>query len=410
MRYYHSGIAPNSNSDPLQKTPGVTVNTAQQPLGDIDALLCFSHLRWDFVYQRPQHLISRASSHWPVLFWEEPVWDDNDWLEVRPISAQLQVLIPHLKHGTDEAQATSRQRQWLHQFLDQQAITNYITWYYTPMALTFTNELKPCLTIFDCMDELSAFRGAPPQLRQQEAQLMQQADLMFTGGFSLFEAKKTRHPSVHLFPSSIEYEFFYQARSRLLDPVDQRHLPGPRIGYCGVIDERFDTELLRELALRRPDWQFVLIGPIVKINPQLLPQGPNLHYLGMKSYKELPAYFSHWQAALLPFARNESTRFISPTKTPEYLAAGLPVIATPIEDVVHTYGKWNMVFIANTMVAFEDAIETALQKRNALDWSGIDRWLTQHSWQQTWQLMHSLIQNKLKVVATQSVSDSASLV
>jgi len=371
-----------------------------------------------FVYQRPQHLLTRASTQWPVYFWEEPVWDNTDWLDVRSITAQLQVLIPHVKHGTDEAQVIALQRQWLSQFLAQQAIHSYITWYYTPMALPFTDQLKPQLTIYDCMDELSAFRGAPPALRVQEATLMQQADLMFTGGYSLYEAKKNRHHSVHLFPSSIDYTFFHQARlantpehndNPLPDPIDQCQLAGPRIGYSGVIDERFDTELLRELAQRQPDWQFVIVGPIVKIDQQTLPQGPNIHYLGMKSYQDLPAYFSHWQAAILPFALNESTRFISPTKTPEYLAAGLPVISTPIQDVVHTYGQWDTVFIADSVDAFENAIESALENRYSMNWNELDAWLTQHSWEKTWQSMNDLIQHQLKAVDTQLVSKSASI-
>ncbi|MFC5407684.1 glycosyltransferase [Larkinella bovis] len=364
---------------------------------DLQDLLCFSHLRWDFVYQRPQHLLSRASQHFRVWFWEEPVGDDHDWLEVRSVSPKLQLVIPHFSPETSPETAIDQQRCWLNDLLGQHGIADYLTWYYTPMALLFTDHLMPQLTVYDCMDELSAFQGASPQLREQERQLMQRADLVFTGGYSLFEAKQKLNPSVHPFPSSIDYEHFVKARRGLTDPADQCELAGPRLGYSGVIDERLDLPLLRDLAHRHPDWQFILLGPIVKIDPGTLPQGPNLHYLGMKSYGDLPAYFSHWQVALLPFALNESTRYISPTKTPEYLAAGLPVVSTPIRDVITTYGACGPVQIADSVRAFEQAIERILQNQPMPEWAGVDAQLRQQSWQQTWQAMLGLIEGQLAV-------------
>jgi glycosyltransferase involved in cell wall biosynthesis len=250
------------------------------------------------------------------------------------------------------------------------------------------------------MDELSAFQGASPLLWDWKKQLLQRAELVFTGGQSLFDAKKKLHPSVHAFPSSIDFEHFATARRGMIDPVDQTNLPYPRIGYSGVIDERFDRGLLAELARRRPDWQFILLGPIVKIDPVSLPQGPNLHYLSMKSYVDLPAYFSNWQVALLPFALNEATRFISPTKTPEYLSAGLPVISTPIRDVVTTYGHFNSVWIADTVSAFEKAVEEALESSSSLDRTDTDAHLQHQSWKQTWKAMHKLIENQLTTSGT----------
>ncbi|GAB3279537.1 glycosyltransferase family 1 protein [Larkinella harenae] len=352
-------------------------------------------MRWNFVYQRPQHLLSCASHHYRVWFWEEPVEDDRAWLEVRQIQTQMNVLVPHIPANTDADMRAILQRRWLDDFLAQQQISEFIAWYYTPMALEFSGHLQPRLTLYDCMDELSAFHGAPPQLRECEKQLMQRAKLVFTGGISLFEAKQNLHPSVHAFPSSIDNQHFGQARQGLVDPADQQAFPYPRIGFSGVIDERLDVGLLRELAQKRPDWHFVLLGPVVKINPETLPQGPNLHYLGMKPYEELPAYFSNWQVALLPFALNEATRFISPTKTPEYLAAGLPVVSTPIRDVVTTYGGYAPVWIAGTVSAFEKAIEEALQSHTAKDWSETDALLQQQSWKQTWKAMHELMESQL---------------
>jgi glycosyltransferase involved in cell wall biosynthesis len=372
-----------------------TPKTSISPDQETKHLLCFSHLRWDFVYQRPQHLLSRASAHYRVWFWEEPIYDDQSGLEIRRISTDLHVVIPHVPPGTDPETANELQRRWLNELLTQQRITDYISWYYTPMALAFTDQLRPRLTLYDCMDELSAFQGASPLLRERERQLMQQAELVFTGGYSLFEAKQKLHPAVHAFPSSIDYDHFATARKTQADPVDQQSLPYPRIGYSGVIDERFDLNLLEEIARRRPDWQFVLLGPVVKIDPATLPQGPNLHYLGMKSYADLPTYFSNWQVALLPFALNESTRFISPTKTPEYLAAGLPIVSTPIRDVVTTYGGCGPVWIAETVVAFEQAIDEALKSHCVSDWADTDALLQKQSWQQTWQTMRELIEKQL---------------
>ncbi len=273
----------------------------------------------------------------------------------------------------------------------QYGITDYGMWYYTPMALAFTNHLQPRVTLYDCMDELSAFQGASPQLREREKELLQRADLVFTGGYSLFEAKKKLHPSVHAFPSSVDFSHFAKARQGLPDPIDQQELAHPRIGYSGVIDERVDLSLLRELAQRQPIWQFILLGPVVKIDPATLPQAPNLHYLGMKSYDELPAYFSNWEIGMLPFALNESTRFISPTKTPEYLAGGLPVVSTPIRDVVTTYGGCSPVQIADSVLAFEEAIDRILQNHPKPDWAGVDLQLRQQSWQRTWHAMLGLL-------------------
>lgn len=361
----------------------------------VQDLICFSHLRWNFVYQRPQHLLSQASGHFRVWFWEEPLLDNRAWLEVRTIQAQLHILVPHFPADCDADTQQELQRRWLNELRAQHQINHFVTWYYTPMALAFSDHLRPRLTVYDCMDELSAFRDAPPQLRQLESQLLSRAQLVFTGGHSLFEAKQALHPAVHAFPSSIDRQHFGEARRGLADPADQQWLDYPRIGFSGVIDERLDSTLLKELARRRPDWHFVLLGPVVKIDPATLPQGPNLHYLGMKPYEQLPAYFSNWQVALLPFALNESTRFISPTKTPEYLAAGLPVVSTPIRDVVNSYGDCGPVWIADRVGSFERAIQAALKLQPGSSWSQIDAQLAQSSWQKTWEDMHRLMLEKV---------------
>jgi UDP-galactopyranose mutase len=236
-----------------------------------------------------------------------------------------------------------------------------IAWYYTPMMLPFSKHITPDVTVYDAMDELSKFKFAPEHLLSYEQELIDRADIVFTGGSSLYEAKKDRHERVHCFPSSVDRAHFAKARARQFEPADQEDLPRPRLGFYGVIDERFDTELLDQVAVLRPGWQFVMVGPVVKIDECDLPRRANIHYLGSKSYAELPAYLSGWDVALMPFAMNESTQFISPTKTPEYLAGGRPVVSTPIKDVVRHYGQLQGVKIASTPEEFVAACEEALE-------------------------------------------------
>lgn len=350
--------------------------------------ICLSHLRWDFVYQRPQHLMSRFASNRRVFFVEEPIFGDFETprMDVSKRDDQLHVAVPHLPHGLTHEEVIKFQRDLLDDLIAKEDISDYTLWYYTPMALLFTRHLKPSRVLFDAMDELSAFKGAPPQLLELEAELMAKADHVFTGGVSLYEAKKHRHPSVHAFPSSIDHAHFMKAREKTEDPADQAHIPHPRVGFYGVVDERFDIELLREAAKIRPDWQFIVVGPVVKIDPATLPQGANIHYLGMKKYAELPAYLAHWDLAMMPFALNESTKYISPTKTPEFLAAGKPVVSTPINDVVKPYGEEALVRIANTADEFCAYGEEAMKDRSEdpLWLTRVDRFLSQNSWDETW--------------------------
>lgn len=361
-------------------------------------LLVFSHLRWDFVYQRPQHLLSRFATGQRVFFWEEPEFRDNALpsLKISPREDLLTVVVPELPTGGSEQQSWALQQELLAGFLEDEAIEDYICWYYTPMARNFTRNLQPAAVVYDCMDELSAFRGAPPGLTRAEEELFSIADLVFTGGQSLYESKRSRHPSVHLFPSSIDAKHFAKARRPQNDAVDQSSIPHPRLGYCGVIDERMDVELLTEMAKSRPDWQFIMVGPVVKISDADLPKRENIHYLGSKQYSDLPSYLSGWDVALLPFARNESTRFISPTKTPEYLAAGRPVISTAITDVVRPYGDSGLVSICDTAAQFIDAAERSLSRDLSKEEERlrqVDAFLARSSWDRTFSDMRRLIIN-----------------
>ena len=304
------------------------------------------------------------------------------------------ILPKNLKGSADELLG-----RLIARFLKERRVTEPVLWYYNPLATSFTAALPASLVVYDCMDELSAFRGAPPGLRAAEASLLANADLVFTGGRSLHEAKRTTHPSVHLFPSSIDVSHFQKARFPQPEPIDQASFEWPRLGYCGVIDERMDLALLSDVAAMRPMWQFVMVGPVVKIDEADLPRRPNIHYLGMKSYQDLPAYLAGWDIAMLPFARNESTRFISPTKTPEYLAAGLPTVSTSVRDVVTPYGEMELVAIADDARGFVDAAEHLLTRSGseAFRWlARTDEFLSASSWDRTWSSMWELIQSSVR--------------
>ena len=361
-------------------------------------LICFSHLRWDFVFQRPQHLMSRFARDMTVVYWEEPVEigrKETAFLKVReaPDRADVRIVVPHIPEGLGGEQAETLLRRLLEAY--SAGLTRpLIACYYTPMMLPFSRHLEPECVVYDCMDELANFRFAPPELLPLERELLEVADIVFTGGSSLFEAKKDRHPNVHCFPSSVDRAHFAKARTDQPGPADQAGLPRPRLGFYGVIDERFDIELLRQVADLRPDWQLVMVGPIVKISLDDVPKRPNIHYLGSKRYAELPAYLSGWDVALMPFAMNESTAFISPTKTPEYLAGGRPVVSTPVRDVVRHYGKLQGVRIAADAEDFVAACEELLgmMHRGDYEWlTEADLLLSATSWDTTQARMAGLI-------------------
>ncbi len=361
-------------------------------------IICLSHLRWDFVYQRPQHLMSRFAKNRRVFFVEEPIFtDEQTHLKISPREDNLTVVVPHISNADRETENIEAiQEKLLDGLFSKQKIKDFVLWFYTPMAMSFAAHLEPKAVVYDCMDELSGFKFAPPALLENESKLFEKADIVFTGGQSLYEAKKDKHKSVHAFPSSIDTAHFKQARNITDEPIDQKQISHPRLGYCGVIDERLDINLLAETAALRSDWQFVMLGPVVKISDEDLPRRANIHYLGGKNYQELPSFMAGWDVALMPFALNESTRFISPTKTPEYLAAGKPVVSTPIQDVVRPYGEMNLVRIASTAEEFVTACEKALRENQAEKLTRVDEFLAQNSWDKTWSRMAGLIDDVVK--------------
>ena len=357
-------------------------------------VVCLSHLRWDSVFQRPQQLMTRCARRDRVFFVEEPIRGERDEITVTHAGG-VHVVVPRLTARSDE-DPERRMARLLSRALLAHNADEFLLWYYTPMALGFTKHLAPAAVVYDCMDELSAFACAPPLLREREMELFARADVVLTGGQSLYEAKRGRHVNVHAFPSSVDVPHFARARRERVDPPDQAHVRTPRLGFFGVIDERMDLDLLAAVAAARPSWQLVLIGPTAKVDRARLPVAPNIHYLGKKPYEALPSYLAGWDVALLPFARNEATRFISPTKTPEYLAAGKPVVSTSIRDVVRPYGERGLVRIADAPADFVAEVECALAEDPGSRLPAVDAFLARMSWDATWSAMAALVRAALE--------------
>ena len=365
-----------------------------------DTLICFSHLRWDFVFQRPQHLMTRFAASRTVIVFEEPLAGEGEaYLQSRTEAGSgVIVVTPRLPEGLSEQEREIAVGNLLLAMVVERKIEKPILWYYTPMMLGFSRPLtvNAAAIVYDCMDELSNFKFAPERLRDLERELVGLADVVFTGGYSLYEAKRGWHANIHPFPSSVDREHFAKARrmTERDEPSDQAGIRNPRLGFYGVIDERMDLNLIAALADKHPEWSIVMVGPVVKIDPADLPRRDNIHYLGGKTYDELPAYLSGWDVALMPFAINESTRFISPTKTPEYLAGGRPVVSTAIVDVRRHYGDLDGVVVADTHAEFITGCERALTLSTSAQapWlKAVDAALADLSWDTTQARMASLL-------------------
>jgi glycosyltransferase involved in cell wall biosynthesis len=356
-------------------------------------IVCLSHLRWNWVFQRPQHLLTRAARSRRVFFVEEPVMEPDALprLVLSHPHKNVTVGTPHIASGLEGQRLQRILGDMLDRMLASHAVDSYLLWYYTPMALPFSRHLQPTAVVYDCMDQLSAFAGAPPELLDLEQELLSRCDVVFTGGLSLFDAKQRLHNRVYCYPSSVDVDHFSAARTWSVDPLDQSAVRRPRLGYYGVIDERLDLGLIASLAHARPDWELVLVGPIAKIEQERLPRAANIHYLGAKNYADLPAYVAGWDVALMPFARNEATKYISPTKTPEYLAAGKPVVSTSIRDVIRTYGEARLVRIADEVDEMVSAVEESLLENPVERLRRADGLLQQLSWDKTWDGMQTVL-------------------
>jgi Glycosyl transferases group 1 len=361
-------------------------------LGGIPDLVCLGRTRWLSVFQRPQQLMTRYARNRRVFFVEEPIFDDTPATRITiDVHDGVHVVVPHVPRAFGETESIPARRAALDQLLARERITRYVLWYCTPLALRFSSHLAPAGVAYDCIEELSTSSGAATELPALERELLRRADVVFAGGLALYEARKAQHPNIHAVPSAVDVVHFAAARQHGPDPPDQKPIPHPRLGFFGALDERLDIPLLQGLADARPDWQLVMIGPVVTIEGRHLPRRPNIHYLGPRAYADLPRYIGGWDVALLPFARNEATRFISPTRTAAYLAAGRPVVSTSIRDVISPYGELGLVYIADTVTEMMRACNAALREPVEFRRTRADAFLSGMSWERTWSRTAALL-------------------
>jgi UDP-galactopyranose mutase len=348
-------------------------------------VLCFSHLRWNLGRQRPYQLMSRCAEARRVLFVEEPVFDaDEAYLDATEVLPNLVRVRPHVPVGCKSALLVAA---LLERLCAQQNLTDPVHWLYTDSMLELSQRLPNCLTIYDCMDAVA------PAFEAREQQLLAHADLVFAAGMQLYQTKTRQHPNVYAMPSGVDAAFFAQARGQLTQPADQAQIEQPRIGFCGVLDTRIDLPLVAHIARVRPDWQLVLLGPVAApVDAQQLPHAANIHYLGAREYRHLPNYLAHWDAAIMPYALGRATRYISPSETPEFLAAGKRVVSTAIADVVEPYERLGLVGIGRNPDEFVEQLELALQPGPRANDALRDEVLDGMSWDDLWYRMDNLVQ------------------
>lgn len=350
-------------------------NAMKDERNEQPVIVCLAHLGWDFVWQRPQHILSRLAQqyHYPVYYINEPYLDPVPratlkLVDQRPNLAAYQTLFPDHDDFARQDQ-TAVYVDLVTQLLTDEGVLcrngepaarrPLILWFYTPMPYYFAERLPADLIVYDIMDELANFKGAPADIKQRATTLLAQADVAFAGGLSLYEAHRELHSNLHLFRSGVDVAHFRLHDDTPVAP-EISGLPAPVLGYYGVIDERLDLALIDQVAADHPEWSVVLVGPVVKIDPATLPRRPNLHYPGMQPYERLPHFLKGFDVCLMPFAINEATRYISPTKTLEYMAARKPIVSTPVPDVVTVWS--DVVAIAETARDFGQAVEAALRQ------------------------------------------------
>jgi UDP-galactopyranose mutase len=369
-------------------------------------LVVHSHLRWDGVFQRPHHIISRLARHHRVAFIEEPIFLEpgadrsSIRLETRVEPPNITVVQPFLPPQEEFLPAVSPEnkrlnRELVEEWLQRAGFQDVVRWHYAPMAIYLAGACPERGVVYDCMDELSAFKGAPPELIERERELMRQADVVFTGGRSMFENKRAYHPNIYRFDSGVDVTHFQKATlPETLVPDDADELPHPIIGYYGVIDERMDLQAIRLMAERERGWQLLLIGPVTKIDESELPQAPNIHYTGQRSYEDLPGYLKAFDVCLIPFADNEATRYLSPTKTLEYFAGTKPVVSSPVQDVVDHYS--DLVRIARTPEEWVTQVRAALREDNRERLrKGLER-AREHTWDSIVAQMSDLVDQAVR--------------
>ncbi|HVE49429.1 MAG TPA: glycosyltransferase [Casimicrobiaceae bacterium] len=309
-------------------------------------IVCHSHLRWDFVWQRPQQVLARLADRHRVAFVEEPITDAAATrLEISEPTCNVVRVVPHVRGpGGDVDAQCSQLRPLLQRALREHPLCTgrfgrVIQWFYSPMvAPGFLGSFDTATVVYDCMDELSKFRFAPKDLEQREVTLLSAADIVFAGGHRLSTRKSRQHPNVHFYGCGVDVDHYARSRDAATAlPADVAALPHPMLGYFGVVDERLDYSLIDELARAFAHGSIVIVGPLAKVDRENLPTHRNLHWLGQRTYQELPAYVKAFDACLMPFALNDATEYINPTKALEYMAAGKPVISTAVPDVIRNF-------------------------------------------------------------------------
>ena len=306
-------------------------------------IIAICHLSWDWVWQRPQQFLSRLSETHPVLFVETHCTSTPvSFTRTRAARHyhQVTILEIHLpaQHWSDGEYIDKERRRVLKDRLTGEfngRFDDAILWFNDPMAVTaYAGQLGEHMIVYDCMDELSQFHGAAPELIERERELTRIADVVFCGGRKMRDKRLSLNPNTHFYGTGVDCDHFGSSLSDQLSVSPEiAELPGKVLGYFGVVDERLDYDLITALADACADWSIAMVGPVAKINPTSLPRRPNLHWLGARPYEQLPAITKGFDVCLMPFAINAATEYINPTKALEYMAAGRPVVATAINEV-----------------------------------------------------------------------------
>ncbi len=399
-----SDIAPGLGAEP-GAAPSIEVETFVKDAKSTAryGIVVFSHLRWGFVWQRPQQFLSRFAKKHPILFIEEPFFDRSEGAEpdlsFHRVMPNVTVMCPHVPASfAQNPKLPTMLRQWSHEAINRMnengEFDKPLLWYYSPMDSSWSlGHFENRGVVYDCMDELSQFTGAPKALVNNEARLIEHADIVFTGGYNLGEKKKQQHDNVHIFGCGVEYSHFNQAQDpNTAIPPDIDFMARPILGWMGVVDERVDYAMVGEMARMRPDWSFAMVGPVVKVDPAHLPHAPNLYWLGGRDYQQLPSYVAAFDVNMMCFAINKATEFINPTKGLEYMATGKPIISTHVKDVVNQWS--DIVLLAKGAEEFVKSAEKALDKNNAEVQQRVQKGLAlaqQCSWESTVKAMQDLI-------------------
>ncbi|MFT3783389.1 MAG: glycosyltransferase [Nibricoccus sp.] len=376
-------------------------------------LIAFCHLSWNGVWQRPQQFLSRLARTRPVLFVEtycSEVAASCSEVHIPAAHPNVTVLEMHLPASRwhDGTFIDLERRRLLREFraVDGGRFDHPVLWFNDPMAVTaFAGHCGEIAIVYDCMDELSQFKGAPAQLIERERELVKMADVVFCGGRKMREKRLPLNPNTHFYGTGVDCEHFGAARSATL-PIhpDIAKLPGKVLGYFGVIDERIDYELLAKLADANPAWSIAMVGPTAKVDPADFPRRQNLHWLGGRSYQELPAITKGFSVCLMPFAINAATEYINPTKALEYMAAGRPVVSTALDEVKSNFSAASR--IANSR---EEFIQQCFEESTKPDATRVRRGIALAS-QNTWEaIVEKLDAHVLDAIAQSAQETPATL-